>query len=52
MTPMEPQTQASLARAHPLAGPEMSGADTIVQVLADAGVETIFGYSGGAILPP
>ena len=29
----------------------MSGADTIVQVLADEGVETIFGYSGGAILP-
>jgi len=29
----------------------MSGADTIVQVLADEGVRTIFGYSGGAILP-
>ena len=29
----------------------MSGADMIVQVLADEGVETIFGYSGGAILP-
>lgn len=29
----------------------MSGADIIVQVLADEGVDTIFGYSGGAILP-
>ena len=29
----------------------MSGADIIVQVLADLGVDTIFGYSGGAILP-
>src|SRR5690554_3789869 len=37
--------------AHPLAGTQMSGADIIVQVLADEGVDTIFGYSGGAILP-
>ena len=29
----------------------MSGADIVVQVLADEGVNTIFGYSGGAILP-
>src|SRR6266446_7079457 len=29
----------------------MSGADMIVQVLAGEGVDTIFGYSGGAILP-
>jgi acetolactate synthase-1/2/3 large subunit len=37
--------------AHPLAGQRMSGADMIVQVLADEGVSAIFGYSGGAILP-
>src|SRR5579863_3278657 len=37
--------------AHPLAGATMSGADMLVQVLADEGVDTIFGYSGGAILP-
>ena len=37
--------------AHPLAGRTMTGADMLVQVLADEGVETIFGYSGGAILP-
>ncbi|MBR78454.1 MAG: acetolactate synthase, large subunit, biosynthetic type [Woeseiaceae bacterium] len=29
----------------------MMGADMIVQILADEGVDTIFGYSGGAILP-
>ena len=36
---------------HPLAGKRMSGAEMIVQVLVDQGVNTIFGYSGGAILP-
>ena len=36
---------------HPLAGQSLSGADTVVQILADEGVDTIFGYSGGAILP-
>jgi len=29
----------------------MTGAEMVVQVLADEGVEAIFGYSGGAILP-
>src|SRR5258705_12066860 len=36
---------------HPLAGTPLIGADAIVQVLADECVDTIFGYSGGAILP-
>ena len=36
---------------HPLAGKTLSGADIVVQVLADEGVEVVFGYSGGAILP-
>jgi acetolactate synthase-1/2/3 large subunit len=36
---------------HRLAGKSMTGAEMIVQVLADEGVEAIFGYSGGAILP-
>ena len=36
---------------HPLAGQSMSGAEVIVQVLADEGVGVMFGYSGGAILP-
>jgi acetolactate synthase-1/2/3 large subunit len=49
--------QASLADSnmdmatHPLKGAMMSGADMVVQVLADQGVDVIFGYSGGAILP-
>src|SRR5262249_49843294 len=51
-----PVPAASLAepsppREHPLSGSAMNGADMIVQVLADEGVDTIFGYSGGAILP-
>jgi acetolactate synthase-1/2/3 large subunit len=29
----------------------MTGAEIIVQVLADEGVDVVFGYSGGAILP-
>lgn len=35
----------------PMIGVEMSGAERIIQVLAEEGVDTIFGYSGGAILP-
>lgn len=48
MTQAQPITASS---NHPLAGQKMSGADIIVQVLADEGVDIIFGYSGGAILP-
>jgi acetolactate synthase-1/2/3 large subunit len=36
---------------HPLAGQIMTGADMVIQVLADEGVDVLFGYSGGAILP-
>jgi len=36
---------------HPKAGAQMRGADMVIQVMADEGVDTIFGYSGGAILP-
>ncbi|MFK8015983.1 MAG: biosynthetic-type acetolactate synthase large subunit [Gammaproteobacteria bacterium] len=43
--------QPEAAAAHPLAGTEMSGAEMIVQILADEGVDMLFGYSGGAILP-
>lgn len=48
---MHEQTNTARIDKHPLAGITMSGADTVVQVLADEGVETLFGYSGGAILP-
>jgi acetolactate synthase-1/2/3 large subunit len=45
------EPDASAERKHPLAGARLSGADIVVQVLADENVDTIFGYSGGAILP-
>jgi acetolactate synthase-1/2/3 large subunit len=46
-----PARPAAPTIQHPLAGRKMTGAEMIVQVLADEGVATIFGYSGGAILP-
>jgi len=48
---MSTQQTANQYQDHPLAGERMSGADMVVQVLADEQVDTIFGYSGGAILP-
>jgi acetolactate synthase-1/2/3 large subunit len=36
---------------HPLAGKTMSGAQMVVQAVADEGPSAIFGYSGGAVLP-
>ncbi|MDG0025016.1 biosynthetic-type acetolactate synthase large subunit [Trinickia sp. Y13] len=35
----------------PLPGAPISGADIILRVLSEQGVDTVFGYSGGAILP-
>lgn len=32
-------------------GRELSGAEIVVQALTDLGVDTIFGYPGGAVLP-
>ncbi len=56
MTTLAKRSRRTLATAttsppHPLAGTRMTNAETIVQVLADEGVDTVFGYSGGAILP-
>jgi acetolactate synthase I/II/III large subunit len=48
---MSAQAELKSSSKHPLAGRELTGADMIVQVLADEGVEIVFGYSGGAILP-
>jgi acetolactate synthase-1/2/3 large subunit len=48
---MATEQPASSSSKHPLAGTRLSGADIVVQVLADENVETVFGYSGGAILP-
>ncbi len=48
---MNEQSNTASLDTHPLHGQPLSGADTVVQVLADEGVDTILGYSGGAILP-
>ncbi len=48
---MSEQSNTASLGEHPLAGQLMTGADTVIQVLADEGVTTVFGYSGGAILP-
>ena len=49
---MNAQLQTHIeSSTHPLAGARLSGADIVVQVLADEGVDVVFGYSGGAILP-
>ncbi len=48
---IQPGAVAQPGAGHPLAGATLSGAEMIVQVLADEGVDAIFGYSGGAILP-
>ena len=48
---MESQPQPKPKHTSPPSGRTMSGADMIVEVLAGEGVDTIFGYSGGAILP-
>ena len=42
---------AKSKKSHKLAGKKMSGSEMVMQVLADEGVDVIFGYSGGAILP-
>jgi acetolactate synthase-1/2/3 large subunit len=48
---MNQSAQKLTSVAHPLAGKSLSGAEIVVQVLSDQGVDVIFGYSGGAILP-
>ncbi|MDX1481739.1 MAG: biosynthetic-type acetolactate synthase large subunit [Woeseiaceae bacterium] len=48
---MNKRATTTKTTGHPLAGTRMTGADIVIQVLADEGVDTIFGYSGGAILP-
>src|SRR5688572_25391761 len=48
---METKVRDKPTRQGTRPGRVMSGADMIVEVLAAEGVDTIFGYSGGAILP-
>lgn len=55
MATAKPKSKAkpkkSASKKHPMAGKTMEGAEMVLQVLADEGVDTVFGYSGGAILP-
>jgi acetolactate synthase-1/2/3 large subunit len=44
-------TEQQEQQPHPMAGRRMTGAEMIIQVLAQEGVDTVFGYTGGAILP-
>ncbi len=37
--------------ARSIAGKQMTGAEMVIQALIDQGVEVIFGYPGGAVLP-
>jgi len=48
---MTDSAEAVQPPVHPLAGKSLTGAQMIVQVIADEGTDAIFGYSGGAILP-
>ncbi|CAN0562880.1 unnamed protein product, partial [Laminaria digitata] len=34
-----------------MSGNRMTGAEMVIKALADQGVEIIFGYPGGAVLP-
>jgi acetolactate synthase-1/2/3 large subunit len=47
----KPNTALQVLPKPMLAGESMSGADIILRVLSEQGVDTVFGYSGGAILP-
>ena len=38
-------------KIHPLAGKSMTGAEIVIETLAQEGVNTVFGYTGGYILP-
>ncbi len=51
MTPITDSAEKLRPEPHACAGKAMSGAQMIVQVIADEGTEAVFGYSGGAILP-
>jgi acetolactate synthase I/II/III large subunit len=46
-----PNLVSSAHAPSPDTGASMSGADIILRVLSEQGVDTVFGYSGGAILP-
>ncbi|MCR6643718.1 MAG: thiamine pyrophosphate-binding protein [Terricaulis sp.] len=50
---MSTATPAQIEKPKPAAqaGVEMTGAEMVIQALRDQGVDTLFGYPGGAVLP-
>ena len=42
---------AAKTNISPMPAPSLSGAEIVIRALQDQGVETIFGYPGGAVLP-
>ncbi len=52
MTAGKHEAEANAAEAQETGNPrEMTGAEMVIQALIDQGVESIFGYPGGAVLP-
>jgi acetolactate synthase-1/2/3 large subunit len=52
MSTAEAKRKASKAKTKPKAAQKtMTGAEIVIQALVDQGVDTIFGYPGGAVLP-
>ncbi len=45
------QSSADAGETPALPGAQMSGAEMVIRALADQGVEHVFGYPGGAVLP-
>ncbi len=51
MTAVIDKTHASESSSQSAANQTMSGADMVIEALVEQGVDTIFGYPGGAVLP-
>ena len=52
MTAGKREADANAAETQEASNPrEMTGAEMVIQALIDQGVESIFGYPGGAVLP-
>ena len=51
MSPRSDTATKEQAAAAPTAGEQRSGSEILLKALADQGVEVIFGYPGGAVLP-
>ncbi|MEM9469496.1 MAG: acetolactate synthase 3 large subunit [Pseudomonadota bacterium] len=51
MTTAQLKTKEQTIEAPPAATQAMTGADMVIEALIEQGVDTIFGYPGGAVLP-